>query len=394
MVMPRPRTFALLPLLALVLAAPLEAQRADTLRLALLWSVIEGQHPRADSLGALSGVAMDANGIVYVSDRAEHRIWVFGARGESLPTLGREGQGPGEFLSPTGIALGPEGKLYVRDQQHVTRFGADPATRRLTRYETSYFGGAFNDWMSTLATRFDAQGRLYYPKFNQGGLTTTMGQWMIFTPAGERVDSITVPFVEGAPPAWASVRLSRSDGRVLRGLNHVPFAALPKWDVSPRGTVLYTNGRDYVIREVDRRGALVREYRRAGPAIRIPDRERRDSLAALRRRVDSVSAIPRTQITGVPDEVWALRVPEAYPPIRNVFAAPDGLVWVRRWVPNGDRRTVFDVFEADGRFRTVVELPANILTDVTPVLTLDAIVAVGVDAETGAHTVLRFGRRR
>jgi hypothetical protein len=54
---------------------------------------------------------------------------------------------------------------------------------------------------------------------------------------------------------------------------------------------------------------------------------------------------------------------------------------------------VFDVFEADGRFKTVVELPAYLLPDVTPVLRLDAIAGIGADAETGAMTVLRFGRR-
>jgi hypothetical protein len=125
----------------------------------------------------------------------------------------------------------------------------------------------------------------------------------------------------------------------------------------------------------------------------IPAAERRDSLGALRARRDSVSGIPRTQVLGVPEDVWALQLPSTYPPIRNVFAAPDGLLWVRRWVPNGQARTVFDVFEADGRFKTVVELPAYLLPDITPVLRLDAIAGVGADAETGAMTVLRFGRR-
>lgn len=381
-------------LLASALTVPaLHAQRADTVRLALLWSVQEDEHPTADSLGVLTGIAMDAKGTVYVSDRAENKLWVFDARGRSVAGIGRQGQGPGEFQAPTGIAIGPDNKLYVRDQNHVTRFVADPQTGRLTRYETRYNGGAFNDWLSTLASRFDEQGRMYYPSFNQGGLTTRMGQWWIFSPAGVRVDSIPVPFIEGTPPAWASVRQSASGGRLLRGLNHVPFAGLPAWDVTPRGTVVYTSGREYLIREVDRSGRSVREFRRDVPPLRIPTAERRDSLDALRARRDSIANIPRTQVHGVPDEVWALQLPQTYAPIRNIFAAPDGLLWVRRWVPNGHARTVFDVFEADGRFKTVVELPAYLLPDITPVLRVDAIAGIGADAETGAMTVLRFGRR-
>jgi hypothetical protein len=379
-------------LMLTAIAAPLTAQRADTLRLPLLWSVTEGEHPTADSLGQLSGIALDAAGNVYVSDRTANTIWVFDARGRSQRAIGRRGQGPGEFQAPTGIAIGPDGKLYVRDQQHVSRFGTDTETRRLSRFETRFNGGAMNDWMSTLATRFDAQGRLYYPSFNSGDRSVRMGQWWIFSIAGERVDSVAVPVIEGVPPGWASVRLSANSGRILPGLNHVPFAGLPSWDVTSRGTVLYTSGREYVVREADRSGRQLREFRRDAPAIRVPAGERRDSTAALRERLDSIRSIPRSQISGVPDDVWALRVPETYPPILDVFAAPDGLVWVRRWVLNADRRTVFDVFEADGRFRTVVELPAYILPGITPVLTLNAVAAIGADSETGAMTVLRFGR--
>lgn len=371
-----------------------DAQRADTLRLPLLWSVVEGEHATADSLGKLTGIAMDANGTVYVSDFAEHKIWVFDARGRSQRAIGRQGQGPGEFQSPTGIAIGPDSRLYVRDQSHVSRFIRDAASARLSRFETRYNGGAMNDWMSTLASRFDAQGRMYYPNFNLMDRSRQMGQWWVFDASGQRVDSIAVPVIENVPPGWASVRLSANGGRLLPGLNHVPFAGMPSWDVTPRGTVIYASGQEYLIREVDRSGRLVREFRRTTPPLRIPAAERRDSLAALRRRVDSIAHIPRAQISGVPDEVWAMRLPETYAPILDLFAASDGLVWVRRWVPNGHARSVFDVFEADGRFKTVVELPAHLLPGITPVLSLDAVAGIGSDPETGAMTVLRFGRAR
>lgn len=356
--------------------------------------MVEDEHETADSLGKLTGIAMDANGTVYVSDFAEHKIWVFDARGRSQRAIGRQGQGPGEFQSPTGIAIGPDSRLYVRDQSHVSRFIRDAASARLSRFETRYNGGAMNDWMSTLASRFDAQGRMYYPNFNLMDRSRQMGQWWVFDASGQRVDSIAVPVIENVPPGWASVRLSANGGRLLPGLNHVPFAGMPSWDVTPRGTVIYASGQEYLIREVDRSGRLVREFRRTTPPLRIPAAERRDSLAALRRRVDSIAHIPRAQISGVPDEVWAMRLPESYAPILDLFAASDGLVWVRRWVPNGHARSVFDVFEADGRFKTVVELPAHLLPGITPVLSLDAVAGIGSDPETGAMTVLRFGRAR
>ncbi len=375
---------------ALAVVAPaLEAQRVDTLRMTLRWEVTEGMHDTADSLGQLSGIAMDARGTVYVSDASDGRIWVFDSLGRSQRAIGRKGKGPGEFQAPTGIAIGPDGRLYVRDVEVVSRFAADPATRRLTRYLDAFRGPPMNDWMSRHATRFDRDGHLFYPAFNIIGREVRSGLFHRFRLEGGLTDSLVVPAFPGAPMSTASMRLDERSGRMLPGLNHVPFHPLPRWDVTPRGTLLTSDGRSYVVRETDREGQLVREYRRMVAAERIPPAERRDSLRALRQRLDSVP-VPLNQVMGMPPEVRELRVPETYPPILNLYAGEDGRVWVRRWVAGGSERTVFDVFEADGRLSHVVLLDRNISSVVTPVLSLDAIAAISVDSETGANGVLSF----
>ena len=385
-------TIALATLLSARLAS---AQAVDTVRMTLRWEVSEGKHPTADSLGRLSGVALDRAGVVYVSDLSDARVWVFDAAGRSLPAIGRKGRGPGEFGSPTGIAIGPDGRLYVRDAARVSRFVPDPSTGRLTRYEESFRGPAMADWQSTLATRFDSAGRLYYPSFNSMDRTARTGWFRIYTPAGILLDSLEVPSFPGAPSNTAWVRLDATGGRMLSGLNHVPFAPLPVWDVTPRGTLIVGDGKEYLLRETGSAGNVLREYRRAHAPERIPARERRDSLAALRLRLDSIAA-PWSHVGGVPPDVRAARLPDVYPAYMAAYAAEDGRVWVRRWVPDGGARTVFDVFAPDGRFVAVVELPRNIATYPTPVLSLDDIVAVGIDGETGAHVILRFAvaRRR
>ncbi len=367
----------------------LPAQAPDTIRMRLAWEVVEGKHPTADSLGELSGIAIDAAGVVYVSDFSATKIWVFDQAGRSQPAIGRKGQGPGEFAAPTGIAVGPDGRLYVRDQPVVTRFAADPATKRLTRYESSFRGPLMNDWRSTRATRFDAAGRLYYPGFNTNSRTPRTGFYHRYTLAGAPVDSIEVPAFPNAPRSTASFMVSANSGRMLPGLNHVPFAPLPVWDVTSRGTLLLGSGQDYAIRETDATGRELRVYRRAVPQTRISDRERRDSAAALRARLDSVP-VPLDRVIGMPADVRAVRLPETYPPYMAVYGAPDGRVWVRRWTAGGAAISTFDVFEADGRFAAVVVLPRMISVTVTPVLSLRGIAAIGVDDETGANTVLRF----
>jgi hypothetical protein len=215
----------------------------------------------------------------------------------------------------------------------------------------------------------------------------------IYSPAGALVDSLSVPPFPGAPSSTAFVRLGPSGGRRLNGLSHVPFAALPSWDVTTRGTLVMTDGKAYLVREVDGRGNVVREYRGTSAPETIPRQERRDSLAALRARWDSVEA-PAAQIIGVPDDVRRFQLPTVFPPIMGTYAGVDGSLWVRRWVAGAGRRTVFEVFSSAGELLGVVALPRFIAVLPAPVLSLSGVLAIGIDPDTGAHTVLSFAPAR
>lgn len=176
---------------------------------------------------------------------------------------------------------------------------------------------------------------------------------------------------------------------MLPGLNHVPFAPVPTWDVTPRGTLIIAEGKDYVVRELDSRGRLIREFKRNVPVARIPDRARRDSLAALRQRIDSLGA-SFARAEGVSEDVRAQRLPEHFPAVMAVYSDDDGRVWVRRWTADYGTRSTFDVFEADGRHLAEVILPRSIAVLPAPILGLTDVVAIVVDPETGGNGIVRF----
>jgi len=62
-----------------------------------------------------SDVAADAEGNLYVLDAGNTRVQKFGPDGKYLATIGRKGQGPGEFILPGGLDFDKDGNLVVSD---------------------------------------------------------------------------------------------------------------------------------------------------------------------------------------------------------------------------------------------------------------------------------------
>ncbi len=60
---------------------------------------------------------LDAQGRLYVLDTGNHRVQVFGPDGKYIKTIGRQGQGPGEFFMPNAMDFDANGNLYICESQ-------------------------------------------------------------------------------------------------------------------------------------------------------------------------------------------------------------------------------------------------------------------------------------
>jgi DNA-binding beta-propeller fold protein YncE len=88
---------------------------------------VKGWSTPDTALGRPTGLIVDRDGSLIVADTHYHRILRYSAEGELTSEFGKEGRGPGEFLYPVGIALAPDGSLFVSE------FGGNDRVQVFTR---------------------------------------------------------------------------------------------------------------------------------------------------------------------------------------------------------------------------------------------------------------------
>jgi uncharacterized protein (TIGR03663 family) len=129
----------------------------------LMWGVF-GQGETPDAFWGPRSIAIDGQGRIYVSDTGNKRIVVFDANGKSLNVIGSAGSDPGQFDEPVGLAVTSDGTLYVADtwNQRIQQFSYNATGNTydfVRQWTISGWLGQSIDNKPFLA--LDAKGRLY-----------------------------------------------------------------------------------------------------------------------------------------------------------------------------------------------------------------------------------------
>lgn len=85
------------------------------------------RHPGDIVSGYAGGLALAPDGSLYISDWMHDRVERYSAEGQFLDMWGTEGSGPGQLASPYGLAVAADGTVYVADSgnRRVQRFSPD-----------------------------------------------------------------------------------------------------------------------------------------------------------------------------------------------------------------------------------------------------------------------------
>src|ERR1039457_149126 len=92
---------------------------ADTLKLKRTIGATGHNHEltSAGDFATPTGLAVDAEGNLYVCDTLNDRIEIFDADGKFISTFGKNGDGPGYFARPKGVAIDGDNHIWVTDGQ-------------------------------------------------------------------------------------------------------------------------------------------------------------------------------------------------------------------------------------------------------------------------------------
>lgn len=87
------------------------------------------------------GIAVDAQGNVYVTDTGNKRVQRFGPDGTFQDQFGGAGSGPGQFAEPVGIAIAPDGTIYVADTWNRRIQAFDPDLTPVAQWPVRAWAG-------------------------------------------------------------------------------------------------------------------------------------------------------------------------------------------------------------------------------------------------------------
>lgn len=288
-----------------------------------------------DGVGALSGVFdvdVSADGFVFASEPTLAHVMVFAPDGRHVRTIGRRGEGPGEFQAPGNLAWRGDTLTVLDMLQGVSLMSVDGAYLDRIAFQIQEPGRPFA--ILPIFPLADGSMASFRPPFTtsvlRGELTHQV--WYKVSREGELLDTLARESLAGQ---YYSVDVG--GGRSATATHPLPSSAMLA--IPPDGSWLVLVEREPAV-AAD--GAAYRVVRLdlAGDTTELADLpyeplplgpEQVDSMTAamgegFARQFDLQPAAVASEIRG------QLEWPRFRPPVTQVLADTDGRTWVRREV--------------------------------------------------------------
>lgn len=296
--------------------------------------------------GSISGLEVGESGDIYVLDRQANELRIFGHDGTHLRTVGRSGEGPGEYSKANGLAwLNPD-TLLVVDQEgnrySILNQRGDYIRSVLRRL--AFFGWVF---------RGGVDGDLVYELSHVGSDEDSRP---VLLGTRLRADSVQSEIVvdaseasEDAPRFMAdTLLLARPDGplyeafsiRTERGgmVMGVPFAGTPQYYLDGANALWQGHGGNPRIYHTTLAGdTLIEVILDTEPASVTPE------------EIDEWQAQPAIdRFKSLGGKLDLSRIPALKPYFDGILLDSEGNIWLT--VPTAPQQAAFAVLDTEGRY--------------------------------------------
>ncbi len=331
----------------------------------------------------------DADGNLYVLDASAGHVVVLDSQGQLARTIGRQGQGPGEFNRPVDFAVWRDGHFAILDlgQMAYQIFSAEGELDRVVRIGTGQGPAAMFSARTT--TRPDPRSNTLIAQ----GVSSAMGRMgSLFREMMGGGEDSEEPGVDdrglerlgldgevvSTTPVLQGWRVPREEpGGDLSPGDLMDFSAIAgmigeqaffepgfHWDVLPDGTIAFTDSSAYAVKLAEPEGPVIDVLRRPISPEPVTPRIREGAVADAIRELEEQSNDPRVQEAAGPAAAMLPAMVETMreatrnrdffdevPVVSGVRATWDGGLWIQRgaeepWDDDGP----IDVFDADREY--------------------------------------------
>lgn len=333
------------------------------------WEFVEDLRVVGDSGWSLDrpdGLAIDSQGRIYVSDGV---VKLFGPDGKFIRTVGREGEGPGEYRGPLIATAGD--RLLVHDVTLARLSVFDSAGHVLTSWRTLCCAPA--------PPGVDSAGRIivWTPTAEQ------RNQYVRYQQDGRLIDTLRLP-------AFSAMKL----WDLKTGFGHwstgVPFSPAPVIGYGPSEGLLYGwSGRyELVATRTGTDTALV--FSREISASPISETRRQaatkqvtDFLARNGQNIGGVAAEEVARVVRVSD------VPGTAPEFLGLSTDRIGRIWIERDPGDDTLHSHYDVFSGSGSYLGPVVAPLRLRGETATVWGGDVVYTITETSE-GSPAIVRY----
>lgn len=291
-----------------------------------------------------------SDGRVVVGDQGTRQLTVFAPDGRSLQTLGRDGEGPGEFRSVFGLWATGGDTLLVWDI----------ALARLTRFD------AAGRPIASLAIPGNPSPPALLGLLPDGSPVGTVPAGDVFgsamtRPPGTRIqteDALARYDGEGR----TSDTIARRAGDVLEVTRFEGAPAIGSPRFSPQPTwalhddrIFYTPAASFEVQMLDADGQLERIARRREADLRITE----EMIAAYKAWAIRLEEANPDRFRGTRARMEDAVFPERKPSVGTLLVDARGNVWARPVTMPFDSLVDWSVFSPEGRWITDVTVPGQ-----------------------------------